>query len=119
MDQPHISIQFEIKTLRFIFSMIHSSNNTVNYLARLALHNANTPLGAKCAHLRYKYGISFVGSISDSVRCIHLHNVNNNCNELCIINNLKTLIECQNNISVIEGFDTEEIVSIINSIAID
>jgi len=57
--QTHVSVQFYLKTFKFIYNMLYHVNPTVSFLARLAHSNAQSPLGRNISLLRHLCHVDF------------------------------------------------------------
>ena len=59
LDQSHLHYQLQRRTLRFISLMYNSRNVLITACVKIAIGNANSPLGHNIAYFRNNYGINF------------------------------------------------------------
>ena len=116
IDQPHISIQLTVKTLRFIDCMLHSSNNIVSHIGNIAKCCANSPVGRNIAYMKYKYDINFDDKLSANVA--RVRNAQN-CTlyQQALVYNMKNLINVKNCVYTLECFDADMVDSMLYNIA--
>ena len=114
-NQLSLSVQLQIKTYSFLYSVLNSNNVLIRYVGNVAKQNAMSPMGSNFATLRSRYGVSFVHKNVDIPLIIKY-------NSLCAskaaeVSCLQELLDCRNNVCLIEGFNEEEINDMIYNIA--
>ncbi len=118
MDQCHISIQLYVKSLRFIYSMINSENDTVAFVGSLVRHNANSPIGRNVSFLKHNFNINLNETMFTNVALIF------NAQPLCVerqsqFDNLINLMYVRNDELSLDGFENDMVDTMIDSILTD
>ena len=67
MNQAHIRCQLIIRSLKFKYKCLHSSNDIVSYVIKLSINNANSLMRSKYAFLKSKYNIDMNNNINDNI----------------------------------------------------
>ena len=118
LNQQNIHEQLYVRSVRFLYTMYHSSNSIVRTVFNNALYNSNSCIGYKIAYFRNVYAIditkhdpSFVFSRVKATGAF------NNIAHSAAIDNLLTLLHVRSDISYIEGFDGSDIDDLIELVA--
>jgi hypothetical protein len=112
----YIKVQLEMRTLSFMYNLLHSNNRTVHNIANIILSQANSTLGVNYSYLMHKYQISIYDDLYCNKSRIRLSNVLKNVDDVAIVCNVKTLMDCRGNDSCLQGFNAEEIDFMIEAI---
>ena len=105
----YIKVQLELRTLSFMYNLLHSDNRTVHNIASIILSHANSTIGLNYSYLMHKYQISIYDDLYCNKNRIKSSNVLENENEVATVCNIKTLMDCRNNDSCLNDFNAEEI----------
>ena len=99
--------------------MLRSNNSIVSYIGRLAITNANSPIGRNVAYLRYKYSVDFMNAgVTDNIARVMDAQVFY-MEKQGLINNLRNLLNVKNGIMYIDDIDDEMVNTLIASVACD
>jgi len=118
MEQDHISVNLYIKSLRFMYKMCNSTNNTVSFLGHIARNCATLPLGGNMSYLRFKYNVNFEDVLSKNIaRVIDAHYLTTY--QKGIVNFVWEILNVKESIYDIPKFNDSLIDDILNSICIN
>ena len=118
VGQAHISAQLAVKTLRFINSIVTSSNSIVSYFGIIAKCCATSPIGRNLSYLKYKYHIDLNNKIAANVKQIYNSHL---CTpyQQSVVENVKNLLDVKNGVCDIDGFNSDMIKCMLESSACD
>ena len=118
IGQYHIRHQLILRDIKFLHSLLQSTNYIVRQCIMNASSNANTLIGYKMSYYRSMYGIDICNA--DLNYCL----LRARARPLCLtpdqhahVNCLYELSLAKSNHRIIDGFDPDEITDIINAIA--
>ena len=89
---------------RFLKSLLSSDNVLIQYVTRIAIGNARSPIGNKYAFYRDKYGIDFADKLSCNIHKIIVHH-SLNIEKQSIVLNILTLFDILHLNCTLPGFN--------------
>ena len=112
--QNHIRHQLILRDIKFLHSLLQSTNSIVRQCIMNPSSNANTLIGYTISYYRYMYGTDICNA--DLNYCLL------RAKPLCLTPDQHAQVNCLNELSlanhrIIDGFDPDEITDIINAIA--
>ena len=118
LNQQNIHEQLYVRSVRFLYTMYHSSNSIVRTVFNNALYNSNSCIGYKIAYFRNIYAIDITKHDPSFVFSrVKATGTFNNIAHSAAIDNLLTLLLVRSDISYIEGFDGSDIDDLIELVA--
>ena len=108
LNQQNIHEQLYVRSIRFLYTMYHSSNAIVRTVFNNVLYNSISCIGYKMACIRNAYEIGTCPTKHDPNFIFSLVKATGTYNIIAhsaAIDNLLTLLHVRSDISYIEGFD--------------
>ncbi len=98
--------------------MLSNDNVLVRFIASIALHNAQSPVGSKYVLYRHEYNINLEDRLSKNVQKVILHH-SLDIEKQAVVSNLLTLQDILKFECDLPGFDNDQVQYIINDLLIN
>ena len=116
-QQKDLSEHLHIKWLRHLTYALNHCNHIVKKCSDIALRCALSPMGANIALLRYFYDVSFDRKLHvDEQSICNLYKIHSDSEQYATVGVLRDLINCRYGINVIDYYNYDDIIGIIDEL---